>query len=209
MRRFVSFDFTCLTLAILMLYSLMIPNVSRATPIGSGSATLDLSPTLGSTQIMFSLSFGSGVSDFWDGIAVPGSVLLFEDLILEENDDGQIFSVDSGANFDKAVNFLTNGLNDIVGYGFRFPTTGGGVTVAVYEAGFFYGDHTGAGGIDFEGYDIDAIELVIDEITFGSGSDSTILDFTLNLNQIPEPSSILLASLGFIGLTALKRKLLK
>lgn len=130
------------------------------------------------------------------------------DLLLSSDDAGKTFAVSSGTEFEEAVGFLTNGVNDWIT--FEFGEGGTGWT----EGGYFFGNFDGTNGIDLAGSQIDSINLHVNNIGPAGGSGDLYL---YNLNAlvsiegtpaIPEPATrmYLLTGLMLVAL-AMRRSL--
>ncbi|NOZ68295.1 MAG: hypothetical protein GXP46_03425 [Deferribacteres bacterium] len=125
--------------------------------------------------------------------------VLFEDFYLDESYIGQTLTATQSTetDFNAAVDVLTNGKNDEIGYSF-------GGAYGTSEAYFFFGDSSGANGIDFYGYTIDAISIRINEIELNYDGYMTteIFQGTLIIEGqspppvVPEPKSSVLFVVG-------------
>ena len=179
-------------------------------PYQATSATLgsfDVGSTFGARDIFdqgrLIVGFGG------DPVLVIPDAVVF-DLILSEDDVGKTFMVSSGTEFDEAVALMTNGVDDIV---IEFGLLAGEVNL---ESITFFGDPTGASGIDFAGSTIESISLTVNNLTFNTpGSDPngdgiwTEVDFnsTVRVNGVvPIPAAIWLFGTGLIGLIGLARR---
>lgn len=128
------------------------------------------------------------------------------DMYLSPSDAGSSFVVSSGTEFEEAVAYLTNGINDVISY--DFAGNGLGWT----EGGFFYGDYTGALGTDLAGSQIDNITLYINHLTFSSprpGWRDHIFNGIVTINgtpPIPEPETNALMMIGLAAMGMILRK---
>lgn len=170
--------------------------------------------TLGTVPI--DINFGSsGVPSALFGFAIGDDVInefesgaLLFDQTLTPADDGRTLTVSSGAEFQQAVGFLTNGANDWIVY--QFGNAGIGWT----EGGYFHGDYTGAHGTDLAGAQIESISLHIDSLVFPPAPEGPDFVFPDDFNRligsvtvegvpaIPEPTSTALLGLGLAALAA-------
>lgn len=162
-------------------------------------------PPQANEEIRFTFDFGGALHNLEFG----GTVF---DLLLSSADTGKVFSVNSGAEFEEAVGFLTNGVNDWITY--QFDGGGAGWT----EGGFFYGDVDGANGIDLAGSQIDSINLHINNLQINKLSSpadswewySYNLDAFVSIEgtpAIPEPTTAIYMMIGLTVITlALRRQ---
>ena len=130
--------------------------------------------------------------------------VVFLDLKLSTDDVGQTYSVSSGTEFNEAVAYLTNDINDFIEYDVFYPS-GGGFGCAAMEARFFFGDETGANGIDFAGYNINRISLTVNSWT------DPVFNFnaSLKVHAVPIPAAVWLLVSSLIGLAGFRRKFRK
>lgn len=161
-------------------------------------------------SVLFDLHFNEGGSSF-------DKAILFNDLALNASDIGNVYTVTEANNtdFNYAVELLTNNLFDGVSICVSLlPVTNCGQEMRS-EAYRFFGDDTGANGIDFNGYTINSISFVLDELSFDipgrdPNSDGNWTDYTFRgtllidgaVSVIPEPISSTMfivggATLGF------------
>lgn len=152
---------------------------------------------------------------YFGGQSMMGDGDLVFDLILSANSVGQTYTVSSGAQFDQAVQLLTNGINDNVSYEVDGSPGGGGIGIGSSEAGFFFGDDTGAHGVDFAGYQINSISLTVNSLNLSTpGSNpngdgvwtDAKLNATLKINTVPVPAAMWLFGSGLLGLTGVARR---
>ncbi len=207
--------FSPLMLMIMLLGQTIIPAQAAFVEIGEfniGSEGFGLENRF--DQISVTVNFGgdiSGVPPFDDSV---GGVV-FNDLILSADDVGQTFTVSSGAGFDEAVAFLTNGINDSIFKGIISGSSAVGVSST--EASNFFGNPTPVGtvanGVDFAGYDINHISLTVNELVLfphkGDPSGLTteyMFDATVKVNAIPVPAAMWLFSSGLLGLIGIAKK---
>ncbi|MCQ8116516.1 hypothetical protein [Methylomonas rosea] len=135
-------------------------------------------------------------------LAMPTTGGVAIDIILSESDAGRTFIVNSGAEFDQAVGYLSNGINDSITSWVIDGSVGGGVGSFANEAYFFFGDISGANGIDFAGYSIDSISLAVTELSFTQSSDWTDVIFkasvAINGSPVPIPGGTYLFASGLV-----------
>jgi hypothetical protein len=187
--------FTLLVLQ--MIFCGLINSPAQALPLGS----FDINSTSGSRanfdQIKLLIGFGGDWLDYFSGAVL--------DYTLSSDSKGQTFSVSSGTEFNEAATKLTNGVNNFIGYKIYGYPTGGSVGASSFEAQEFFGDYTGAHGIDFAGSEITSIDLNVHNLNFNhSGGNWTDVTFnaTVAINGIPvpEPATLYMLCIGFIGL---------
>lgn len=169
--------------------------------VGVGGPMPDVDPT--NPDARFAFDVGGVVYDDIYG----GTVF---DLFLSPADVGSAFIVSSGAEFEEAAAYLTNGIDDF--FSFRFEAGGGGST----EATGIFGDYTGAHGIDFAGSQIHSFALTIDRLDFtemeGGWRDYNFAGrvFILGISPVPIPepetSALMMAGLAGLGLVSRKRR---
>ena len=113
-----------------------------------------------------------------DGTGAGGS-RLFESIVFTPSEVGTTVTVtkDDDPEFNEVVAILTNGVNDplvfeAIGHPYGCINGDGGS-----EAGSFFGDPSGANGIDFQGFTITSIGLRMDALTLDIQSDRNWTDF--------------------------------
>lgn len=163
-----------------------------------------------------------GITDVDLDIFYNGAAILFDDLAIDTGSIGQTFTATSGtdANFSNFVSDLTNGINNLLTLGvvpgavdINGVFIGSGISGAsnMLEAGVWFGDASGLSGIDFQGMQIDSIQILINNLVINSpGSDPNgngiWTDVQLNASVIvngtavPEPSTFLLFGFSLAGL---------
>ncbi len=154
-------------------------------------------------RVRLSLVLGG---DFANSTAV--GVPLFN-LILSAADVGKTFTVATEPGFADAVGLLTNGINDNINY-VIVGLDGPGPIGSVSEAALFFGDDTGARGIDFSGATIDDIRLTLNTLSFatpgsdlngdGNWTDTTLHATVAVTGAVPLPTSALLLASCLFGL---------
>ena len=191
-----------------------LPFAANALPIGSFDTNVRMGSSASFDQIHYTLEFGG---DFWFGS--PGGTVF--DLILSTNDVGKTYTVASGTEFAETVGYLTNGLNDQIAYDVSGYPNGGGAGSGSNEAYSFFGDYTGAHGIDFAGYTINSISLMVNNLNFNTPGDNpnrdglwtdVIFDARVTVDgsiaSVPEPGTFVLLTLGLacIGFVSAYRR---
>jgi hypothetical protein len=182
---------------------------------------LTISPAQASTIGSFQIHEQGGSSSIFnhlqlqvifgvDPISVTGGETVF-DLILTSGNVGQTYTISSGAEFDKAVGFLTNGINDVVSLNtYDYPGGGGAIQLGSESRLFVVeGYYAGTNGIDFAGYNIDNISLTINNLVFSTpGGLWTDVNFdaTFNVNTVPIPAAVWLFGSGLLGLVGVARR---
>lgn len=179
------------------------PGGVQAATLGSIDASMTLGfaePPPPDQQTAFLFDFGGFIFNLEYG----GTVF---DLMLSSADVGQTISVSSGTEFDEAVGFLTNGVNDWIT--FQFGGGGTGWT----EGGFFYGDVDGDNGIDFAGAQIDSIDLHVNNLGLTTGPDPALYWYRLDalvsiegVPAIPEPATVMTLMAGLAGMPWVARR---
>jgi hypothetical protein len=134
--------------------------------------------------------------EFCFGCVFGPEAYLFEDINLDSSYIGQTLTATqfTDPDFDTVVSVLTNGNNDFIEYCF-------GGCDGLKEALFFYGDSTGASGIDFNGYTINSISVTINELSLNYDGQITDMIFqgTVTIDGqsiVPEPISSILFVVG-------------
>jgi hypothetical protein len=149
-------------------------------------------------------------ADIGDGITPR----LFDHFFWSNKDQGAVASVDAfnDPDFAHVTDIFTNGTNDYAvwvgvvwypGDGF----TGGGM----HESEFFFNESEGTTANDLHGYQINRIQLALDQFSIASpGSDpngdgkwtdvSATLTFTFCGVPVPEPSTFALLAIGAVGI---------
>ena len=127
--------------------------------------------------------------------------------IVDEEDVGATFVIDSGQAFENAVERLTNGVPDVVTVRTEGYPVGGACSVGTSEAIFFtFADLPCLDGVDFRDTAIERLEVHIDAFTLRQGGGSTNYDLrgrlevhgecvlameTMRLGQPPNPNALL------------------
>ncbi|MHC4117314.1 MAG: hypothetical protein ACYSWO_07375 [Planctomycetota bacterium] len=154
---------------------------------------------------------------YYGSLGSPDGAMLF-DLILTEADVGKTYTVSSGAEFDRAVALLTDGIDDMVINELRLPGFGGGWWHLPQESDAIVVSHpSGAYGVDFTGYNITSMALTLDSLTFDIPGENPNGDdiwtdveaagtVTFEGTVVPVPGAVLL---GMIGLSIAGVKLRK
>lgn len=187
-----------------VLFPLLFPLSANAAVLGEIGASSTGGGLYGEpvpSDARFVFNIGGSLLD-----GIPGGTVF--DLLLSPADVGKSFVVSSGAEFEEAVAFLTNGINDEISYDFA------GNGLAWTEGGFFYGDYTGALGSDLAGSHIDNITLYINHLTFSEprpGWRDHTFNGIVTINgtpPIPEPetSALMMAGLAGMGIVLRKRR---
>jgi hypothetical protein len=186
---------------LISLFLLPLAPAAHGLPLGSGAVSRTYVTIGVIDSLEINVSFG--------GIAVGRGPTLFEGLQVGLPDVGSTFTATSASDpdFDAAATVLTNGVNDEV-----FFRVSPGSAPHPTEALFFFGDATGANGIDFAGSIIDSVDLRIDLLTFDNDGISTLvrLDYSILVNGvvIPEPRPTVLIFLGLLALGWRRRRAL-
>lgn len=168
-------------------------------------------------QIRVTLGIGEGFTPpGLEGFIIPPIKVVIFDFSLTSDDVGNTFTVSSGREFDEAVVFLTNGIDDRVRIdvarvgSFR---SAGVTTEADFFSGKFFRDSSGVGinGIDFSGHDIDNISLTVNELIFGpdfndDGISAYTFNTTIRVSSVPLPTTVWFFCSGLLGLISITRK---
>ena len=171
-----------------------------------------LSPMAANADVIFSGSLIDNSGTSADGTSVARLWFLnYVDFLTEgrfdENLDttsvGTTFTYDSGADFDGAVEVLTDGLlGAIFAY---FPISGG---TGIFENSLF--SAVSLNGEDLGGYVIDSLQWTIDSYVFDSSTEMVSLQSTLTVNgtltTVPEPGTLALLCIGLLGMGAARRR---
>jgi hypothetical protein len=143
---------------------------------------------------------------------------LFPNLILTTSDVGRIFTVNENNNpyFNEYIQFITDRIDGMVGYGHSFPDAIQGVPgvsgsyIGLSESHFFLG--MAPNGIDLQGYLIDSATLSINSLIFdvpgrNPNGDGYWIDYEIDmsLSFVPEPATVCLLGFGALGLLRKRR----
>jgi hypothetical protein len=156
---------------------------------------------------------------FWTRPGTPVLIASMFDVIVGPDDVGQTFSLSSGPMFDDIKRVLTDGVNEAIllgtdpglpGYG--GPPYSGGSGPFFSEAYLFFGDDSGAHGIDFAGSAVTSVEFRIDQLMLNTPGRNPngdgiwtdlVLRGTLTVNgvkaEIPEPASFDVVGAALVG----------
>jgi hypothetical protein len=151
---------------------------------------------------------GGGCSGLYEGVEINvlfgsddtgvGGVRLFDDFFFTPSDVGTSVTVTDADNpeFDEVVALLTNGVNDHLhfethGYPHGCIHGNGG-----NEAYSFFGDSSGANGIDFEAYTITSIGLRMDALTLDFSDDRIWTDVSTTYTLFVEGEPAIVDSDG-------------
>lgn len=165
-------------------------------------ATIHVDGQFGARGVFDQLQATVGIGGF------EGEALTFFDLPLSEADVGHTFTLSSGDTFAAAVAYLTNGANDAMAIFSMTPFGGGGV--GANEAYWFFGDGTGAHGIDLAGHTISGLTFTATSLHFdidtGTPWTDATYEYLLTVESIPEPDTAALLVLGLTGVAGLARR---
>jgi hypothetical protein len=139
---------------------------------------------------------------------------IFDGLTISLSDTGKEFFATSSTGvspdpgFDSFVSFLTNGVDEFI----AICTYSYGLNAGHYEMIATPESHMFGTLPDFQGYNIGAIGLVIDDLVFDSNELWFNLTYDLTLNvydniPVPIPGAIWLLGSGLIGLVGTRKKL--
>jgi hypothetical protein len=133
--------------------------------------------------------------------------IIFDSLIFPPAVAGtEYFATSSDPNFNTYANYLTNGINDWMVFFSRRTVSGATAMIRQESSAFGLGS-----AIDFNGYEINSIGLVIESIPPIPGTFNAIINVYGDpiSEPIPEPTTMLLLGSGLIGLVGFRRKLRK
>jgi len=111
-----------------------------------------------------------------------GGAWLFEDIDFDITSAGQTFSVTDGSDFEGFTNLLTNGIDEVIWFGYMGDSdniASAGGQKDVQESQVFSGTDVGT---DFPGYIIKDISLTFNQIYLDPDNvDKLVLDFTIDI----------------------------
>jgi PEP-CTERM motif-containing protein len=177
-------------------------------PWGSGN------PALNSDTGYFKIGYATDPM-----LGLDPSTLLFDSILLTDNDAGNTYIISSNADdpqFDGFVSWLTNGMDD--GMGAQFQSGGVGIGQDGSESGFLNIFNNPSGDVDLQEYTINSISLLITDIGTSLNAPNTMpyIDCTItidgdsgSIDPVPEPTTILLLGSGLIGLAGFRKKFKK
>jgi hypothetical protein len=168
----------------IMVCLVLFPEVNHASIIGTTEVTQAGGCSGLKEGVEINVFFGG------DGTGASG-IRLFDNFFFTPSDVGTSVTVTDAENpeFDDVIAILTNGVNDNL----SFETHGypGGCIIGSggNEAGAFFGDSSGANGIDFENYTITGITLRLEALTLDISGDGSWTDFSVTYTIIIEDES--------------------
>jgi hypothetical protein len=157
----------------IMVCLVLFPEVNHASIIGTTEVTQGGGCSALYEGVEINVIFGG------DGTGAYGT-RLFDDFFFTPSDVGTSVTVtdDDNPEFDEVIAILTNGVNDHLTFethGYPSGCIGGDGGNEAYS---FFGDSSGANGIDFENYTITSISLRMDALTLDFPDDRTWTDFS-------------------------------
>ncbi len=202
-----------ITPVLFFLFAIGNATISNAALIASGGIVVDDQGFQGLWQFPVNFSVS------WAPPNNLGQRASLFDLTLSATDVGTTHVVNSGSEFLDAVSLMTNGVIDWYFYSYnRTDSSSGGLGSgeADFESYLFYGDRTGASGIDLIGFTVTSIELLINDVQLikpgrdpnGDGNwTDIVIDTTLNVygEPVPIPSAAWLFGSGLLGLIGAAR----
>lgn len=135
---------------------------------------------LGSATLELGVDSSSIFSSYTSWIRVGNSSKAFEMVFYGDETDQKFVLKAGDQDFDKLASIFTNGDNDVFQIGMDLPS--GTLTQTINEAYYFFDDRTGESGVDFSGYTIKSIELVIDNVSVVQSLNGTEASFSYTLN---------------------------
>ncbi len=143
----------------------------KTTPIGSATLKMGVKSNTVFEVFTFWLVIGNSGKEF--------------EIDFYGNETGQTYDLEPGdEGFDDLASVLSNGDNDVFQSGFNIAH--GGPYQTINEAYFFFDDRTGDSGVDFEGYNVTSIELVIDSVSLVQTPGWSDLNYEHTLNVYGE-----------------------
>lgn len=136
------------------------------------------------------------------GGGVAGNIDLFTLSAATSNID-QSFVSTSGASFNAVTSLLTNGIDDGIWlsfYALGIPYA----TAAGYES-MRFANNGSANGIDFAGYQIDKLELIVHQID-GSRYEASYTFNVYDTTPVPLPPAVWLLGSGLIALVGVTKR---